>query len=440
MNTTDRLIGSFGYEILEQNGLRLGDELSLSPAQGRKKTFRLNYARYLLQTAPIFDCEKNGSTITVPQLGNSDFCCELILCNTNHSKQDKHARYLLRTLNGIPFRLNGILCFEAFLEREDRFDLGHNRFQTLLPTSPTNNNDIILQSKTALIKSSLNVLIEGETGTGKTRLASLIHDQSNRKGKFVHINISALAPGLLESELFGHIKGAFTGAVCNKKGALAQADGGTLFIDEIDSLPWDIQTKLLLFLDDKKIKPVGSEQTIQTDTRLIFASGRSLKELVQEKKMRKDFFYRLSSGHYLALPPLRENKEFIQELCQQFEVREHVSITPQLISFYKELQWPGNVRQLLGHLTKKKILSKSGHLSFDDEDQNLAEENKYIHHAEDPQIIPLERYKKDYVRKVYNMNERRLKKTATLLQISAGTLRGILREKDHMAMMELKYI
>ncbi len=438
MNTA-RMIQSFGHETLNQKGLRLGDELSLSPAQGRKKTLRLNYGRYILKTAEIFDCEKVGSTITLPQLSGDEFHCELFLCSPCKSKQDDQARFLLRSLNGVPFRLNGILCFEAFIEREDRFDLGYNRFQTFMPSGSLQGSDSLLQGHNSLIQSSLNILIEGETGTGKTRLARLIHEQSERKGKFVHLNISSFASGLLESELFGHVKGAFTGALSNKKGALAQADGGTLFLDEIDSLPWDIQTKLLLFLDDQKIKAVGSEQLIQTNTRLIFASGRSLKELVQEKKMRKDFFFRLSSGHSFQLAPLRENIKMIKELCQQFEREEHVSLSPQLIPFYQELPWPGNIRQLLGHLMKKKVLSRSGHLLFDEEDQNLRSENKGQNSLEENNIIPLERFKNDYVKRVYNMNERRLKKTATLLQISAGTLRGILREKDHMATMELKY-
>lgn len=437
MNTA-RIIQNFGYETLEQKGLRLGDQLSIGPAQGRKKTLRLNFRRYTIKSASIFACEQNGSSILLPQLGSDEFHYELELCSTQRSKQDEHARFLLRSVTGIPFRLNGLFCFEAFLEREDKIDLGFNRLVMSAYEAPPQAPSHELLSNSSLIESNLNILIEGETGTGKTFLAKQIHEHSKRRGSFVHLNLSSFSPSLLESELFGHVKGAFTGAMTNKKGALAQADEGTLFLDEVDSLPWEIQTKLLLFLDDQIVKPVGSEQGIKTSPRLIFASGRSLSELVKEKKMRKDFFYRLSSGHSLKLPPLRENPSFIEELCRQFELKHSVSLSPVLLKYYRELSWPGNARQLLGHLSKKKVLSKTGHLLFDEHDEELREE-KAKPQALEENIIPLEKLKRDYVRKVYNLNERRMKKTAVLLQISQGTLRGILKENNQSATMALKY-
>lgn len=435
MNTA-RVIQSYGHETLKHKGLRMGDQISLSPAQGRKRNYTLTYRRYLIESTDLFNAEKDGSHLLLPRLGQEEFQCELLLCSSFCSKSDEDARYLLRSLNGVPFRVNGILSFEAFIEREDRIDLGFNRFFALAPELQKEEEEHPILSQSSLIESDLNILIEGETGTGKTRLAKLIHEKSKRSGAFVHLNLSSFSSTLLESELFGHVKGAFTGAYNNKKGALALADGGTLFLDEIDSLPLEIQTKLLLFLDDYKVKPVGSEQSYETSPRLIFASGRSLLELVKEKKMRKDFYYRLSSGHQAKLLPLRQHVNLIESLCHQFEHEHSVSLTPQLLKYYKELSWPGNARQLLGHLHKKKVLSKNGHLYFDEHDEELREEST-PHKMSEEKVIPLEKFKRDYVRKIYNMNERRMKKTAVLLQISQGTLRGILKENQR-ATMEVK--
>jgi len=429
----ERIIHSFGHDILLKKGLRLGDELKIAPSQGRTRPLKLTFSKYIFKTAKIDDYEKKEQTIFLPELGPDRFHCELILCFAQNKKKDSNRRFLFRSLNSIPFRLNGILCFEAFLERDDRIDLGYNRIQTLIATKDSlYDTSNILQINNALIKSSINILIEGETGTGKSRLARLIHEESERHGKFIQLNISSLAPSLIESELFGHVKGAFTGALNSKKGALTLADGGTLFLDEIDSLPWDIQTKLLVYLDDQMIKAVGSEHSFKTNIRLIFASGRQLKELVQQKIMRQDFYFRISSGQTFYLPPIRNNPEFIKELCHQFEYKEQVSLSPKLIDFYKDLSWPGNIRQLLGHLQKKKIVSKTGHLLFDEHDELMKEFAKEKARSsfvlENNNMISLEKLKKDYINHVYNLNDRRLKNTADILQISSGTLRGFLKE------------
>ena len=186
-----------------------------------------------------------------------------------------------------------------------------------------------------LIRSDLNILIQGETGTGKTRLARRIHDESGSSGDFVHINLSSFSPSLIESELFGYQKGSFTGAIKNKVGALASANFGTLFIDEIDSLPFALQTKLLLFLDDQKFSPVGSRQVLSANTRIIFASGRSLIDLVKRGSMREDFYFRIISGHEIRMRPLRDCPELIDRLINHFSIKNNVSLTIKLKEFYK---------------------------------------------------------------------------------------------------------
>ena len=198
MNTA-RVIQAYGHETLKHKGLRMGDQISLSPAQGRKRNYTLAYRRYLIESTDHFNAEKDGSHLLLPRLGQEEFQCELLLCSSFCSKNDEDSRYLLRSLNGVPFRVNGILSFEAFIEREDRVDLGFNRFFASAPELHTEEDEHELLSQNSLIESDLNILIEGETGTGKTRLAKLIHEKSKRQGAFVHLNLSSFSPTLLES-------------------------------------------------------------------------------------------------------------------------------------------------------------------------------------------------------------------------------------------------
>ena len=158
-----------------------------------------------------------------------------------------------------------------------------------------------------LINSDLKILISGETGTGKSHLARKVHEKSGRLGEFVAINLSSFNPQLIESELFGHKKGSFTGAIHDKTGAFSMAKNGTLFLDEIDSLPLDLQTKLLTFIDNKKFRRVGDTKEESINTRLIFASGRPLEQLVEQGSFRKDLFFRLKSGHSVEMASLRND-------------------------------------------------------------------------------------------------------------------------------------
>ena len=200
--------------------------------------------------------------------------------------------------------------------------------------------------------SSVNVLIRGETGTGKEVAARLIHDMSRRPGLMVRINCGAIPENLLENELFGYERGAFAGAMRTKKGLIEMADGGTVFFDEVGEMPLSMQSKLLTFLDDRKIKRVGGLEDIQVDVRIIAATNRNLEKAVEQGLFRQDLFYRLNVMQ-LVIPPLRERREDIPVLCDYYldyyNKQFAKSIDQVEPSFMRELllyDWKGNVREL----------------------------------------------------------------------------------------------
>ncbi|MCP4748741.1 MAG: sigma-54-dependent Fis family transcriptional regulator [Desulfobacteraceae bacterium] len=200
---------------------------------------------------------------------------------------------------------------------------------------------------------SPTVLIQGGSGTGKELVANVIHQNSIRKNRpFIPVNCGAIAEGLLESELFGHIKGAFTGAIKDSMGLFKAADGGTIFLDEIAEVPPSLQVKLLRALQEKKIRPVGDAHENEVDVRVIAATNRNLEKAISNKSFRQDLFYRLNVIS-LHMPSLREIKEDIPHLVIHFMKKfsreghrkvEHIS--PKAVDFLMRYDWPGNVRQL----------------------------------------------------------------------------------------------
>ena len=200
---------------------------------------------------------------------------------------------------------------------------------------------------------SPTVLIQGESGTGKELVANVIHQNSVRKEKpFIPVNCGAIAEGLLESELFGHVKGAFTGAVKDNIGLFKAADGGTLFLDEIAEVPPALQVKLLRALQERKIRPVGDTREYGVDVRVIAATNKVLEDAIEKKTFREDLYYRLNVIS-IHLPPLREIREDIPHLVQHFMKkfskethRQITRIAPQALDLLMSYGWPGNVRQL----------------------------------------------------------------------------------------------
>ena len=209
-----------------------------------------------------------------------------------------------------------------------------------------------------------SVLIRGATGTGKELIARAIHDRSpRRKRPLVKVNCGAISAGLVESELFGHVKGAFTGALTNRDGRFKLADGGTIFLDEVGELPPDTQVKLLRVLQEQEFEPVGSSETIRVDVRVIAATNRDLNAAVAEGKFRRDLYYRLNVFP-IAVPPLRERSLDVPLLVSLFLQRfakklakpmKHVS--DETLRRLTSYSWPGNIRELQNVIERAILLS-----------------------------------------------------------------------------------
>jgi two-component system response regulator GlrR len=209
------------------------------------------------------------------------------------------------------------------------------------------------------------VLIQSQSGTGKELLARAIHDSSHRTGQpFVPINCTAIPESLFESELFGHARGAFTGADRQRTGLIEEADKGTLFLDEIGDMPMDFQGKLLRFLQEKQIRPVGSNKMIAVDVRVISATHRNLEQAVENNEFREDLYYRLNVIN-LELPPLSERREDISMLASHFlrqvsQRDQHCvarAFSPQAMALLTMAKWPGNIRQLMNVVEQVAVLA-----------------------------------------------------------------------------------
>jgi len=207
--------------------------------------------------------------------------------------------------------------------------------------------------------SDVPVLIQGETGTGKELVARALHTHSRRaNGPFLAENCAAVPANLLESELFGHVKGSFTGAVADRDGHLVAASGGTLFLDEIGDMPLEMQAKLLRVLESSEVRPVGSNKLRKVDVRLVAASNRDLAAMVAERTFRQDLFYRLNVVR-IVLPPLRERNGDVAHLVRYFlaRVAPGTDLTPEALDALATYPWPGNVRQLENELRRSVALT-----------------------------------------------------------------------------------
>lgn len=410
---------------IEMSGLRLGDSCSIIPIHGRKKAFTLNRHCIDLVSARYRPRDLSMSYIDLPSTDINQFHYRLEL-----SEWEGEGRFILKTIEGQPFWLNGSAAKEAYIERLDRLFIDDNKinfdpFDLKEILGRHFDHPVLLEAP--LIMSDLKILIEGETGTGKTHLARKIHEKSGRLGHFIHVNLSSFNLQLIESELFGHRKGSFTGALADKKGAFEEAENGTLFLDEVDSLPLEIQTKLLTFLDNNRFRRVGETKESSIKTRLVFAAGRKLETLVEKGLFRKDFYYRLKSGHTIELQSLRNDVPRIRQACQYFSLNNEVTLSQRLVEFYETLAWPGNLRQLYGHLEKKKILSRSSKLDFDHLDEELLLESSDLMSFEQScEIRPMKEYKEDYVKKVISMCSGNIALTARKLRVTEKTVKSIL--------------
>jgi two-component system response regulator HydG len=226
------------------------------------------------------------------------------------------------------------------------------------------------------------VLVEGETGTGKELVARAVHRLSRRsRGPFIAVNCAALPESLIESELFGHEKGAFTGADRPREGRFRQAHGGTLFLDEVGDMPLPLQPKLLRVLQESEVQPLGGERTETVDVRVVAATNRKLEELVRAGKFRSDLHYRLNVVP-LRLPPLRERREDVAPLAAHFLRGSSRRFTAAALAALERHPWPGNVRELENLIERLAVLKPAG-------DLDLADLPPEMRHAPAPAAIPM---------------------------------------------------
>jgi transcriptional regulator with GAF, ATPase, and Fis domain len=244
-------------------------------------------------------------------------------------------------------------------------DSYERRFEQIIGNSSA--LEAVLEQVERVAPTDSTVIIQGETGTGKELIAHAIHNLSSRCGRpFVRLNCAAIPLDLLESELFGHEKGAFTGAIAQKIGRFELADKGTLFLDEIGDIPPALQPKLLRVLQEQEFERLGSTRTHQVDVRLVAATNRDLEEMVNHGQFRSDLYYRLNVFP-VQLPPLRERREDIPALVSHFVERfgrrmgrEIDKIPPETMSALSSYQWPGNIRELQNLIERAVILSNDG--------------------------------------------------------------------------------
>jgi formate hydrogenlyase transcriptional activator len=277
-------------------------------------------------------------------------------------------------------------------------DRGQRRFEQIVGNSSA--LESVFSQVEQVAPTDSTVLIQGETGTGKELIARAIHNISSRCGRqFIRLNCAAIPFDLLESELFGHEKGAFTGAIAQKVGRFELADKGTLFLDEVGDIPPALQPKLLRVLQEQEFERLGSTRTHQVDVRLVAATNRDLVNMVKQKEFRSDLYYRLNVFP-IALPPLRARREDIPALVTHFVEgygrrmgKQIDHIAPETMSALSSHTWPGNIRELQNFIERSVILSVGTDL------RAPLEELKHSLDTESPEAITLEEAERDHIRK-----------------------------------------
>jgi DNA-binding NtrC family response regulator len=294
----------------------------------------------------------------------------------------------------------------------------------------------VLAIVTSVSPADTTVLITGESGTGKELIAHAIHDMSARAGgPFVTINCAAIPENLLESELFGHTKGAFTGATSARDGKFAIANGGTLFLDEIGEISNNLQVKLLRVIEEKTFERVGGNTPIQSDVRILAATNRDLKEEMSQGRFREDLYYRLNVVN-IHIPPLRERREDILLLVDHYvkihckKLNKQVSgITPQAKDMILRYKWPGNVRELVNVIERAIVLLRGDVIDRADlpmqiEEKNLSGER----FASEQEIVSLRELEKTHIKKTLDFTGWNRNRSAELLGIHRNTLRLKIEE------------
>lgn len=297
----------------------------------------------------------------------------------------------------------------------------------------------VLDTAARAARTNSTLLIRGETGTGKELLARAIHFNSSRKdGALITINCGAIPKDLIESELFGHVKGSFTGAIANKRGKVELADGGTLFLDEVGELSPDVQVKLLRLIQEGEIEKVGSEGRAKLDLRIIAATHRDLQAMVEDGTFRQDLYYRLAVIP-LVLPPLRERVEDIPDLVQFFfhqskekNGRPELTLSAAMMPYFSHYRWPGNIRELENLIERIVVLTRGNDVTEQDLPEVLRRERSHLDALEidlPPQGISLDGIEKELILKALQKCNWNQTHAARYLDISRKTL--IYRMEKH---------
>jgi Nif-specific regulatory protein len=380
--------------------LRNDNEVSIIAAHGMSED-EIRRGRYRLGEGIIGRVAKHGSPIVIPNIGDEPLFLNKTGARKTIKKENiaflcvpvKFKDHVLGVLSvdrlfgdkGVSFeedlRLLKIIASliaqsvklhmdvekerEAFLEEKETLTRQlRNRYSVENIIGQSDKMQEVFEAIHRVAPSKANVLLRGESGTGKELAAKAIHYMSQRaKGPFIKFNCASIPEGLLESELFGHEKGAFTGAMAMRKGRFELANGGTIFLDEIGDLPITLQPKILRVLQEKEFERVGGERTIKVDVRLVAATSRDLEYLVSEGTFREDLYYRLNVVP-VFLPALRERKEDIPVLADYFlkkyneENQKSLRLTPEVVDLFMGYDWPGNVRELENTIERLVVMSR----------------------------------------------------------------------------------
>lgn len=341
----------------------------------------------------------------------------------------------LDSANGV--YVNGTRIKDVFLKEGDKIRIGSREFlftfkqpnddSALINKSKNEQMQKVYDSIPGIAQTDLPVLIHGESGTGKELIARLIHQESLRlNGPFISINCSALSPNMVESELFGHKKGSFTDASADRKGAFEMARGGTLILDEIGDLPLELQPKLLRALENKEIRPIGSDTTVYTDVRIIASTHKSLKAMVEEGRFRGDLYYRLNVIQ-INIPALRHRMEDIESLLYDFSREMHVSFSHDAIKRLILHPWPGNIRELKNVVARASATFGSKRVEAEELDQVL-ERAEGLEPRGACVMPPLKELEIEFIKTRLKANKGNQRKTAIELGIPKSTLNDKIRK------------
>ncbi len=356
--------------------------------------------------------------------------------STRHARIEKReGAYILKDLrsrNGT--FLNGSRVYEVSLSPGDHIKIGEREFLFQDKIQTLDSNPLLkskspawqsqLQNLPYFSQTDLPVLLLGPSGTGKEVLAKLIHDQSTRRKKpFISVNCSALSESLVESELFGHTKGSFTGATHNRPGAFEAARGGTLFLDEVGDLPLVLQPKLLRALENKEIRPVGSDKTLSTDVRIIAATHQNLNDKVKTGQFRADLFFRLHVIK-MAIPSLRDRREDFEDLLYGFAKEMKVSFNFTAVEALKQHNWPGNIRELKNTVARASALFQGTRITEDLVPQlidSVVPESR-VYQQMDSNLSIIKEMEKEMIRQRLIANRGNQRQTAADLNMPKSTL------------------